>query len=285
MVMRRMMNALAVTLLMAPVLLLGQADEATRVLSNMRAALGGEDEVAAIKTMTAEGMIQRVTRRGTIELEMELAVELPDKYVTRTQLTNQGNMSIYRSAGFNGDGLINETEAPPNLSGAGGGDRLRDRPLSPPTPEQRAAANLRVMTAAKKNFARMALGMFGSSYNGFPLQFSYAGLAESPDGSAHVIRAQGAEGFGLRLFVDTVTHLPLMLTWSEPRRPNPRNAAGEAPTLVEHRIYYSNFKSVDDLILPHTLRHSVDGNVTEETTLEEIKINPEIDSKRFETSK
>jgi hypothetical protein len=37
--------------------------------------------------------------------------------------------------------------------------------------------------------------------------------------------------------------------------------------------------------LPHTWRRSVDGNVTEETTFTVFKVNPTIDSKKFEISR
>ena len=47
-------------------------------------------------------------------------MELPDKYVTRSVVVNMGTMSVYRNAGFNGNGVINEVENPPNLSGGGG---------------------------------------------------------------------------------------------------------------------------------------------------------------------
>jgi len=276
--MRRLMGVLVVTMLASPAMVSGQAVDANKVLTEMQAALGGTEKLAAIKTLTVEGMLRRVTPRGTLELTMELALELPDKYVTRTQLTAQGNMSVYRNAGFNGDDLINRAEAPPNLAGAGRDRARSDRAAMAQTNEQSAATAQRQLMNAKSDFARLALGLFGASYEGFPVQLSYAGLAESPDGNAHVIGAQGADGFEARLFVSAETNLPLMVTWSQalPRDPN---------TMQEHRIYYSNFKTVNDVSFPHTWRRSVDGNVTAETTLEQIEINPEIDSKKFEISR
>jgi hypothetical protein len=55
--------------------------------------------------------------------------------------------------------------------------------------------------------------------------------------------------------------------------------------MQEHRLFYSNFKTADGLNLPHTVRHAVDGNVTEETTFEAIRINPAIDPKTFDISR
>jgi hypothetical protein len=281
--------AVATAIVAGPVWLSAQAQppDAAKVLADMRAALGGA-KVAAVKTLTAEGTIQRVTPRGTVERTLELAVALPDKYVARTQLTDQGNLSVYRSAGFNGVGLINETEAPPNLAAAGVRARLSDRPGgAAPTEEQQAAAAARIMAGAKKEFARLALGLLGSSFDGFPVTLSYAGLAESPDGSAHVIAAKAADDSEARLFVDAGTHMPLMIAWSEPRPANPRAAADAPPAAptIEYRLYYSNFKEIDGVKLPHTWRRSVDGSVTEETTFTVFQVNPTIDSKKFEISR
>jgi len=327
--MRKLMNVLVVTLVAGPALVLGQAGDVNKVLADMRAALGGADKVAAVKTLTAAGRSARTNANGmTTEGDVELAMELPDKYVARTVLANLGTMSVYRSAGFNGNGVINETENPPNLAG-GGMVMIRTAGSAGPgqtqTPEQKAAADERMILAAKKDFARMTLGMFGSSYDAFPLEFSYAGLAESADGKAHVIGVKGADNFDAKLFVDAQTHMPLMLTWSdkEPlqmvqninrgggpgggtftasgRSGQPPSeeevkkmmseaearmkAAEAARKVVEYRIYYSNFKAVNGVKLPHTLQRSIDGKPTEETTFEQIKINPKIDKQKFAVSK
>jgi hypothetical protein len=60
------------------------------------------------------------------------------------------------------------------------------------------------------------LGLIGGTQPGFSTIYTYAGQAESPDGSAHMIDVSGPEDFKARLFVDTVTHQPLMLTYMEP---------------------------------------------------------------------
>jgi hypothetical protein len=63
-------------------------------------------------------------------------------------------------------------------------------------------------------------------------------------------------------------------------------AAREAARkVVEFRIYYSNYKAVNGVKLPHTLQRSVDGKPTEETTFDQIKVNPKIDSKKFTVTK
>ena len=81
------------------------------------------------------------------------------------------------------------------------------------TPEQAAAMRKNALQAAHEEFARLTLGMFASSFSAFPIEFSYAGQAESPDGKADVIGIKGSDGFQARLFVDSASHLPLMLSW------------------------------------------------------------------------
>ena len=336
--MRKMMNVLVVALVAGPALVLGQAGDVNKVLADMRAALGGADKVAAVKTLTAVGKSARTNSQGaTVEGELEVAMELPDKYVARSVVVNMGTMSVYRNAGFNGTGIINEVENPPNLSGGGGTFVFRTAggpaPGQTATPEQKAAMDQRLLLAAKKDFARMTVGMFGSSYDAFPLEFSYAGQADAPEGKAHVIAVKGADNFDAKLFVDAKTNLPLMLSWSdkEPmvmtqtvgRGGGPGGGqpvtmsggggttftsaggrSGQPPTeeeikkmqddmaardaarkVVEYRIYYSDFKAVNGVLLPHTLQRSIDGKPAEETTFEQIKINPKIDKQKFAVSK
>ncbi len=63
------------------------------------------------------------------------------------------------------------------------------------TPEQAAAMRKNALQAAHEEFARLTLGMFASSFSAFPIEFSYAGQAESPDGKADVIGITGSDGF------------------------------------------------------------------------------------------
>ena len=101
----------------AGALIHGQSGDANKVLADAREALGGEKKLSAVKTMRSTGRSQRTTAAGnTVENEFEMSMELPDKYMKREAVMNMGNMSMYRMAGFNGDGVINEMDTPPQLS-------------------------------------------------------------------------------------------------------------------------------------------------------------------------
>lgn len=71
------------------------------------------------------------------------------------------------------------------------------------------------LATVRQEFARLGLGLFASP-GPLPLTFSYAAIAEAPQGRAHVLDAKGDGGFALRFFVNTETHLPIMVTWTTP---------------------------------------------------------------------
>jgi hypothetical protein len=58
-------------------------------------------------------------------------------------------------------------------------------------------------------------GLTGTAPVSFPVEFTYAGQAESPDGKADILELRGKDGFVARFFVDQQSHLPLMLSWMD----------------------------------------------------------------------
>ena len=83
------------------------------------------------------------------------------------------------------------------------------------TAEQKAEFDQKRLVANKKEFAKLALGMFAMSPAAYPVELSDGGQAESPDGKADVIDVKGEGGFAAKLFIDAQTHLPLMLSWMD----------------------------------------------------------------------
>jgi hypothetical protein len=215
-----MVKVAAIAVIAAQVVVAGQSKDAAQVMADARKALGG-DKLAAVKTLSAEGRNLRTGPDGnTRESEFELSMELPDKYLMRSVLAAMGNMSVYRMTGFNGGQPIEEIDQPPNLAGgtvmiriAGPGGSTTD--VAKMTPEQKVEFDRMRLQQNKKEFARLTLGMFAASLGAFPLEFSYAGEAESADGKADVIDVKGDGEFAVRLFVDQRTHLPLMLSWMD----------------------------------------------------------------------
>jgi hypothetical protein len=237
--MKHRFTSIAIALFAAQALVAAQGKDANQVLADTRAALGG-DKLAALKGLTGTGRILRTTPAGnTTENEFEVALELPDKYLMRSVLAAMGNMSVYRNTGFNGGQPIDEIDRPPNLQGgvvmmrvAGPGGTAMDPATM--TPEQKAELDKTRLLQNRKDYARLALGMFAAAPATYPLTFAYAGEAEAPEGKADIIDVKGEGDFAVRLFIDQKTHLPLMLSWmdKEPLVMSMSSGPGGAQTIT-----------------------------------------------------
>ena len=275
------------------------AEKAAKVLADARAALGGEQKLSDVKTLSTTGRTRRVQGENLVPIEFEMAVELPDKYMRKDEIPAQE--SDPTTNGFNGDALV---QAPPMAP-----PEPRPGMPAPPPAQFEAMQKQRVLTT-KQEFARLMLGMFAASYTGYPLTFKYIGQAEAPQGKAHVLEATGAGNFTVRFFVHTETHLPVMVSWQPPARPAGRGgpmppgaapggpargapqvsapAAPSAPPASappENRLYFADYRDVDGLKLPFRLRRAVGTETTEETTFDRFRINAKIDPRKFEVRK
>ena len=218
--MNRVWGVAAACALAAGTVAAGQGRDASQVLAAARTALGGP-KLDAVKTLTATGRTVKALPNGTSsENEFEMALELPDKYLMRSVIAAMGNMSVYRMSGFNGGQVIEEIDRPPSLSGGGtvmirvaGPGGVTDPEKM--TAEEKADYDQKRLVANKREFAKLALGMFAISPAAYPLELADGGQAESPDGKADVIDVKGEGGFAARLFIDSQTHLPLMLSWMD----------------------------------------------------------------------
>lgn len=154
----------------------------------------------------------------------------------------------------------------------------------------------------RADFARTTLGLLLTTLSTFPVEYSYAGEADSPDGKADVLDVKGPNNFAARLFLDQKSHKPLMLSY-QGRRPRmitqtfqraphseaeikkqmeeaEAKAAAEPPT--EFQIFFNDYREVNGISFPHRLTRSVDNEVSEETEISKYKINPSIKADRFE---
>jgi hypothetical protein len=173
-----------------------QTKDAASVLAAARQALGGDKKLEAVKSFTATGRTRQVRGDNLVPIEFELFVELPNKYLRKDEIPAQ--------------------ESGPTASGFTGDELLQDPP--PPAPIPDPARKARVGTL-KQDFARLALGMFAGSYPVYPLTFTYVGQAEAPQGKADVLDAKGPDNVTLRFFINSETHLPIMVSWQPPAPP------------------------------------------------------------------
>src|SRR5262245_10182089 len=185
-----------------------QKKDAASVLAASRQALGGEKKLSAVKSFTATGRTRQIRGENLVPIEFELSVELPDKYFRKDEIPAQESGAT--GSGFNGDDMLIDP--------------------APPAPMPDPMRKARVATL-KQDFARLALGMFAGSFSAYPLTFTYVGEAEAPQGKADVIDAKGPDNLTLRFFINSETHLPIMVSWQAPagRGGMPPGTAGMRP--------------------------------------------------------
>ncbi|MGH9409651.1 MAG: hypothetical protein ACRD1V_09390 [Vicinamibacterales bacterium] len=266
--------------------------DAAAVLAAARQALGGDAKLNGVTTLIASGRTRQVRGENLVPIEFEISIELPDKYLRRDEIPAQD--SGPNASGFNGDDLVQDPPPPPMpVAPAGRADARGAGPGG--LPRNPAAARV---VGLKQDFARLMLGLFASSFSGYPLTFTYAAEAEAPQGTADVLDVKGPNNFAMRFFIATDTHLPIMVSWrpSTPARGGPGRimmapgtppAGPPAPAAAppENRLYFAEYRDVDGLQFPFRLRRAVGADTVEETTFDRFRVNAKIDPKKFEVRK
>jgi hypothetical protein len=174
-----------------------------------REALGGEARLSAVKSIVATGRTRQIRGDNLVPIEFEITCELPDKYVRKDEIPAQESGPT--SIGFNAEELIQQPLPPAPPAGREGAPG--------PTPAQQDAVRQARVAGIKQDFVRLTLGMFAGSFSTYPVTFTYVGQAEAPQGKADVIDVKGAANFAVRLFVNSQTHLPIMVSWQAPSGP------------------------------------------------------------------
>ena len=287
--------ALALTIAGAGVMGAAADSKAAEVIAAARKAIG-DKKLEALKTLAVEASVQRNVNTMQMASEVEILLELPDKYVRSDVST--GPMPPM-TTGFIGDKAIRPAGA---MAMTGGAMVIRMGPGGPmppaekPSPEEQERIDKQIVRGARADISRLMLGWFAAAHPALNVEFTYAGEAASPDGRADVIDAKNADGFSARLFIDRETHLPLMLTY---RGPQPRMITaggpggsggavrmpqgGDRPEMTDFTLYFDDWRDAGGGIrFPHRIRRASGGTTSEEWTIGKVKVNPKIDPKKFE---
>lgn len=195
-------------------------EKAEAVMKAAREALGGDKQLSRLTALSlradfrreaaapgASGgalVIMRGGGAGGGQMTGTIAIDIlfPDRFY-REETTSSG-FALTRIDGFEGERAFFD------ISSANPGARIQAPRLDDPA---RMEAALR---RANADVARLLLGLIAGTHASLPVTYTHAGEAESADAVADIIDVAGANGFKARLFVDSATHLPLMLTYVEP---------------------------------------------------------------------
>jgi hypothetical protein len=264
------------------------------LIAEARKAVGGDDKLTAVKRLQIKGDMKRGQGNVTLEGDSEIFLEPPDKFrrneslsiglggpgIDRVEILNGndvidenngsgrggfgrggdfgGNRGGGDFGGGNGGGFRGRRDGGGDASGANGDGAPRGRGQVDPE---------RLKEAQRRNRQAEVARLLVATLLSTSAPVAWIGTAQSPEGNADVIEIK-IEGNPTRLFLDTSTHLPLMLTWS----------AGRNRT---QEMHLSDYKAVGGIKLPHLVTRGANGETGEEWTIKSYKINPNFKANTF----
>src|SRR5262245_36304160 len=269
------------------------AAKAQQLIAQARAALGGDK----LKSLSVTGNYRRTFGQMEMTGEVSYDLLLPDKMMKTETMNPAPSLEITRIETLNGDDIWEDQQQ----HGGGGGIMIfRRGPGGPGVDPEKARDMMR--QGVRSDFARLAIGWLLTTPSSFPVEYSSAGEAESPDGKADMLDVKGPDGFAMRLFLDQKTHYPLMLTYNgkkprvmtqtaapgAPRNPEEMEKrmkemeaeAAKQPN-VEFRIYLSDYREVNGVSIPHKMTSSIEDEVNEELEIKNVKVNPQLKPEKF----
>jgi hypothetical protein len=210
----------------------GQTEDTAKgatLLAEARKAVGGEDKLAAIKRLQVKGEMRRGQGNLTLEGDTEVFLELPDRFRRNESLSlGPGGPGIDRVEVLNGNDIWDENNGGGGRFGrggdfggrggfgggrgggfdfgqlAGGNDQGRGQGIDPERLKELQLRNRRT------EVARLLLAFLLTTDS----PVAWIGTAQSPEGTADVLEVKSADGAATRLFLESATHMPLMMTWS-----------------------------------------------------------------------
>jgi hypothetical protein len=287
-----MLAAVVLSMLAAPAAD-AAVDKGREVLAAARAAIGTGD----VRAMTLKADVRRLVPAPdgtTSEMSGEVRVDAsaPGRYRRAESLAPFVGAAPFAMV-YGLDGEAAWTQTPPAAHG-GGMVVMRMRPRGDGTSDEQA-----LRRRLRSDYARFALATLLETDAAAPLEVRHVAVAEAPEGRADVLELTGPDGFTARLFVDTVTRRPLMLTYREHRPrtmvrrlegPPPDGGHGAAPPpdlsppeppAEDATLHLDDFRRTQGVLLPHRLTVSYAGTPAEEWTVKEYALNPPFDAAVF----
>jgi len=262
--------------------------KASELLAQARAALGGETKLSKVLGLSCAGTVQRAIGDRQVTGDVTIDLQLPDKMLRSDSISPMGDASlVVTEQGINGELLLRHSKTLNTPPGA----VIR----VPPPPARGSDAEAQGLRNSRAELARLALTLLLAAPPSMPLDFKYAGEAESADGKADVLDVTGPSSFAAKLFLDKASHRPLMMVYRgvSPRvvmqtqrggmpPADPAHATPPpAPEQVDINMFLDDYRAVDGVLLPHHITRSVDGQPSEDIVFKTIKVNPSFKTDTF----
>ena len=268
------------------------AKKAEQLINQARAAMGGDK----LKSLSVTGAYRRTFGQAEMSGEVNYDLLLPDKMMKTETMNPAPSVEITRLETINGEDVWEDQQ---QHGGGGGMVIIRRGPGGPAADPKMAQAAMR--QGIRSDFARLSIGLLLTTPSSFPVEYSFAGEAEAPEGKADVLDVKGPGGFAARLFLDQKTHRPLMVTYNG-RKPrivtqtmqgshrNPEEMEKRAKEMeaeaakqpeVEYRLFFSDYREVNGVSIPHKMTRSIEDEVSEEMEIKTVKVNPQLKPEKF----
>lgn len=262
------------------------------ILAAARQALGGEDALSKVQTLSVTGATRRIMGEREIAGEVSLDFMLPDKMKRTDSFGIAGGPTMERVSVLNGDEVWDDST---NRGGGGfmvrmGGPGGPGAPGREPTDEDRQRMREMQARRMKSELVRHTLALLLRA----DAPMTYAGIAEAEDARADVIEVTPAGGTPIKVFIDQESRLPLMISYEAPLprmriqrggpRPTPEEIEkmrSEPPQRGTFEVRYGEYKEVGGISFPHLITTSANGSVTEEWTIDRIRVNPSLKAEAF----
>jgi hypothetical protein len=283
---------------------------AEELIKLARAAIGGEEVLSGIRTITARGKYNRFVKYLSVQSpkkveekqkalpgKMEFDFALPGKFRRRV------TASRLRGFDYSFAQVVNGSEAwrdPPTRPISSYGD---GRVIDVGDVERTAFMHA---TSAKQGLSYFSIGWLMLPLPGYPLKMSYLGLYRVGAENAHAISASGDSGFRFTLLLDMKTYAPTALAISFVEEIQPevlvetsgffsrkfmqetfararaeRKARTKPPQPYELLIRFSDRRPVNGALLPFRVTTTLNGELIEEMVISEFEINRPINMKKF----
>ncbi|MGH9767224.1 MAG: hypothetical protein ACREAB_07295 [Blastocatellia bacterium] len=158
------------------------------------------------------------------------------------------------------------------------------------TPDLRSALEKQL----RKELACLMFALLLTPPSSLPFEFAYAGPVKSDQGVVEAIDISGPDQFAARLFMDQTNSLPLMLSYGEVVRKNAGYVVSASATAqtdearpedleeIAVQLYLSDYRRVNDVMMPFRIIKAVNGAPVDEWKIEKYKLNPDLKPKKFE---
>ena len=282
---------LAVTELLPGALAQDPKAKALEILTRARAAIGGS-KIESLSSLSVVAGYRRMMCGREVSGEVQIDLLLPDKIMRTETMSPIPSVEITRLEALTGDTSWSDQQT----SGTGGAMVMIKRPGdNAPDGEQIRLNSLRA------DFARMTIGWLLKTPANIPVEYTYAGVAESPDGNADVINVTSPHGLNTKLFIDQKSGRLLMMTYQgrkprlvtntfsgpqhsreeiEKRIKDAEAEAAKQPE-VEYQTHLDDYREVNGISFPHRLARSIEGEINEEWEVKEFKVNAKIKPEKF----